>query len=282
MKIIPQAPVGKLNPLATGAAILAAAFLLLYGVLRVVPDDQEPAPPATAAVPAMAPGATPAVAAMASKPPVAPALANPKSPVRNSRIIPRKKQRSAARSAWSELGAPQQQALAPLASIWDGMSQFQRRKWLAMSRDFPSMPLDEQAKLYSRMVEWASLSAQQRVQARLNFADAEELPTKEKEAKWKAYQALSPEERRKFEARAPARIRGAAPALRPAPHRKMRPLRPLKPAPVEARAPDATPNSAAAPKYPPNILATEHRTDPNTLLPLALPIKSASPPAEPH
>src|SRR6185312_420862 len=280
MKIVQQAPVGKLNPLATGAAILVAAILLLFGMLRVVPGDQEHSPPAAAAVPAIASDAAPAVATMAaSKPAAAPALANAKPPVRSSRIIPKKKPRSAARSAWSELGAAQQQALAPLASSWDDMSQFQRREWLAMSKDFPSMPLDEQAKLYSRMVEWVSLSAQQRVQARLNFADTEELPTKEKEEKWKAYQALSPEERRKFEARAPARIKGAAPALRPAPQRKMRSLRSVKPTPVEARAPDATPNPSAAPKYPPNILATEHLIDPHTLLPLTQPAGPASAPA---
>lgn len=279
METLQQAPVGKPHPLATGAAILVAVFLLLFGVLRVVPDAQEHAAPAAAAVPAVA--AVPALAA-ASKPTAAPAAAAPRPPVRSSRVIPRRKPRNAERSAWNELGAAQQQALAPLASSWDGMSEFQRRKWLAMSKDFPSMPLDEQAKLYSRMVEWASLSAQQRIQARLNFADTEELPSKEKEAKWKAYQALSPEERRKFEAKAPARIKGAAPALRPTPHRKMRPLRPVKPSPVEMQAAGAAPSLAPAPQYPPNTLATEHLTDPNTLLPLAQPIGAASPPAEPH
>ncbi|MGH8335316.1 MAG: DUF3106 domain-containing protein [Gammaproteobacteria bacterium] len=169
-----------------------------------------------------------------------------------------------------------------MASSWDGMSRFEKSEWLAMSKDFPSMPLDEQARLYTRMVEWASLSAQQRIQARLNFAETEELPTEEKEAKWKAYQALSPEEKRKFEAKAPARIRGAAQDLRPAPHRKMRPMRPVKPAPVQALAPSEKPNIDVVPKYSPNIMASERQIDPRTLLPVTQPAAPVSAPAASH
>lgn len=273
MKSTLQAPVRKHDPLATGAAILIAAFLLGFGLLHIVPGEQERASAvASAASVAPTPTTSPAAAPGASKAPAARVIERPKPLVREA-IYAKKKPRSPARSAWSELGTAQQQALAPLASTWDGMSRFERREWLAMSKNFPSMPLDEQAKLYSRMVEWASLSPQQRTQARLNFADTEELPTEEKEAKWKAYQALSPEEKRKLEARAPARIKGAAQALQPVPRRKMRPMQPAKPisAQVQAPAPAANPNPGVTPPYPPSIMATGRLTDPRTLLPLAQP-----------
>ena len=283
MKITQQAPVRKLNPLATGVAILIAAFLLLFGLQRIIPGDREQASPAIAAAPAATPpSAAPTVAAPVALPPKAARVVTPPKPPLHSRIAPKKKPRNPARSAWSELDAAQQEALAPLASSWDGMSRFEKGEWLAMSKDFPSMPLDEQARLYTRMVEWASLSPQQRIQARLNFADTEELPTEEKEAKWKAYQALSPEEKRKFEVRAPARIRGAAQDLRPAPHRKMRPMRSVKPIPAQALAPSEKPNTDVVPKYPPNIMETERQTDPRTLLPLTQPVAPASAPAASH
>ena len=50
----------------------------------------------------------------------------------------------------------------------------------------------EQAKLHSRMTEWAALSPQQRTQARLNFAETKQLSPDDKKAKWEAYQALPP------------------------------------------------------------------------------------------
>ena len=284
MKITQQAPVRKLNPLATGVAILVAAFLLLFGLLHIIPGDREQASPAIAAAPAATPpSAAPTVAAPVALPPKAARVVTPPKPLLHSRIAPRKKPRNPARSAWSELDAAQQEALAPLASSWNGMSRFEKGEWLAMSKDFPSMPLDEQARLYTRMVEWASLSTQQRIQARLNFADTEELPTAEKEAKWKAYQALSPEEKRKFEAKAPARIRGAAQDLRPAPHRKMRPMRSsAKPIPAQALAPSEKLNTDVVPKYPPNIMETERQIDSRTLLPLTQPAAPVSAPAASH
>src|SRR4051794_7974760 len=74
--------------------------------------------------------------------------------------------RSETRPAWSELTAAQQQALKPLSGQWNTLSEAQKRKWIAMSRDFRTLPPEGQAKLHSRMNEWVSLSPQQRTQAR--------------------------------------------------------------------------------------------------------------------
>jgi hypothetical protein len=157
---------------------------------------------------------------------------------------------------WSELTPPQQQALAPLASKWDTVSQAQKRKWLALSQNFPGMSGAEQAKLHSRMSEWAALTPQQRTQARLNFGETQQLSPDDKKAKWEAYQALPPEEKRKLAASA-AKPPATAAAVRPVPPQKLADV-PKKPPEVAKPRPVAkTPRIATAPG----------QVDHNTLLP---------------
>ena len=118
------------------------------------------------------------------------------------------------RPLWSELTPAQQQALAPLSGEWNTVSEAQKRKWLALSQNFPGMSGAEQAKLHSRMSEWVALSPQQRTQARLNFGQAQQLSPDDKKAKWEAYQALPPEEKRKLAAGA-AKSPATAAAVKP-------------------------------------------------------------------
>ena len=144
---------------------------------------------------------------------------------------------------WAELSPMQQQALAPLASSWNTtISEPQKRKWLEISKNYPSLPPEGQANLHSRMNEWVTLSPQQRAQARLNFAKTKELSKQltpeEKKAKWETYQALSPEEKQKLAAKASPKPAGAATAVKPVAPQK---LAPVPPHPVKA-------SSKAAPK----------------------------------
>jgi hypothetical protein len=123
---------------------------------------------------------------------------------------------------WAELTAPQKQALAPLTTSWGRLSAAHKQKWLAVSQNFPTMPPPEQARLHSRMAEWAALSPQQRNQARMNFAEAQALPADDKKAKWEAYQALSPEEKRKLGAAAAKPVPPpTAAAVQPVPKQKL-------------------------------------------------------------
>lgn len=122
---------------------------------------------------------------------------------------------------WSELNATQQRALQPLKSRWALLSEVQKRHWLALAQTFTTLPEAEQTKLHNRMTEWASLSAQQRNQARLNFATANKLAPDNKRAQWEAYQALSDEEKRQLAAKAAPRPKGAATALHPVSSRKL-------------------------------------------------------------
>ncbi|EJL83043.1 Protein of unknown function (DUF3106) [Polaromonas sp. CF318] len=163
---------------------------------------------------------------------------------------------------WAELSPMQQKALAPLASSWNTVSEPQKRKWLEISKNFPSLPPEGQANLHSRMNEWVTLSPQQRAQARLNFGKTKELSKQltpeEKKAKWETYQALSPEEKQKLAAKASPRPTGAATAVKPVAPQKLAPVPPhpvkaaSKPAPkIGASQPVAAATPAALPASAP-------------------------------
>lgn len=143
---------------------------------------------------------------------------------------------------WEVLSTPQKLALYPLAERWALLSEVQKRRWLALAQTFPTLPEQEQEKMHDRMTEWASLSAQQRNQARLNYADSNRLARDNKLAQWQAYQALSDEEKRRLAARAAPKPQGAATALKPVSPRKL--------AQIPAAA-SVNPNRPNQPKIPP-------------------------------
>jgi len=111
---------------------------------------------------------------------------------------------------WNELKPEQQNALNPLQAEWAKISQNQKRKWLEVSKNFSKLTAEDQAKLHSRMSEWVMLSPQQRAQARLNFSATNTLSSEEKQKQWQAYQALSPEERKKLQNNAKANTPNSA------------------------------------------------------------------------
>jgi hypothetical protein len=213
---------------------IALAWLTVgaAGLTALAQVPPSPAPPAVQ--PASQAASAPARRATAAKPAASPARAAAKQPTK---------------PLWTELTEPQRQALAPLAPAWDGVNEAQKRKWLALSRNYPKMSVDEQAKLHSRMTEWATLSPAQRTQARLNFGETQNLSPDDKKAKWEAYQALPPEEKRKLAAGA-AKPPSTAAAVKPVPAQKL-----------------ATVPQPKQVVKPPRIAAGAHQVDQNTLLP---------------
>lgn len=141
---------------------------------------------------------------------------------------------STGKPLWSELTTPQQQALQPLAGTWGTISEAQKRKWLAVSKNYSSLPPLEQATMHGRMNEWAGLSPLQRAEARLNFATTKELSKQltpeEKLAKWQTYQSLSAEEKQELAQKARAKPAGAALAIKPVAPQKLVPVQPHRPA----------------------------------------------------
>ena len=127
--------------------------------------------------------------------------------------------------AWKELSTKQQESLKPLEGSWNGINEAQKRKWLEVSKNYPNLPVADQAVMHSRMNEWATMSPQLRAAARLNFAKTKELSKEltadEKKAKWQTYQALSPEEKAKLAAKATPKPTGAATAVKPVEPQKL-------------------------------------------------------------
>lgn len=121
---------------------------------------------------------------------------------------------------WEVMTTPQKLALYPLAERWAYLSEAQKRYWLTIAQTFGAMPEAEQARLHQRMTAWASLSAQQRSQARLNFAVTRGLAPHDILAEWETYQALSEAEKQRLAARA-AKPKGAATALKPVPSKRL-------------------------------------------------------------
>ena len=116
---------------------------------------------------------------------------------------------------WQELTPAQQKILQPLAGAWNSVAPERKNKWLALAQNYPNLGPAEQAKLQSRMVDWAALNQQERERARLNYAQTKKLAPTERSATWEAYQALSAEEKQKLAEKARAKPPGAAVAPKP-------------------------------------------------------------------
>jgi hypothetical protein len=137
-------------------------------------------------------------------------------------------------AAWRQLTEQQRKALAPLAPHWSALNPSQKNKWLAMSNNFEKLSGKEQATLHERMASWASLSPQQRAQARLTFSETKSIGADEKKTQWEAYQALSDDDKKKLAAQQKTGIQGVATASQAAPPNKLMRLPGKSPAPADA------------------------------------------------
>ena len=155
---------------------------------------------------------------------------------------------------WLSLSPVQQSSLKPLAATWNSLSDGHKRKWLSITANYPRMTQAEQAKLNERMAQWAALSPQMREHARLNFAEAKAIAPADKNEKWQAYQALSPEEKQKLASSAQPKPPATALASKPAPAGKLsimprkRLVTPVRPA--SGTVPAVTPIAPIAPIAP--------------------------------
>ncbi len=122
---------------------------------------------------------------------------------------------SASAKDWSALTDSQKISLAPLESVWTNIPPVKKQKWLDMSAGYHLLSPEGQSTLHFRMKEWATLSKKQRGQVRQNFVQTKKLSPDDKQVKWQAYQALSPEEKLKLRKIHHANaVPGAAPALK--------------------------------------------------------------------
>jgi len=97
--------------------------------------------------------------------------------------------------AWQDLSPAQRAVLQPLASQWATLPAGSQEKWVQVAARYPKLSATEQQRLRERMIQWASLPASERGEARLRFQQARQLSPTERQQKWEAYQALSPQDR---------------------------------------------------------------------------------------
>lgn len=105
--------------------------------------------------------------------------------------------------------------LAPLHDDWQDLDGSRKRKWIAIANRYPQLSADEQSRVQRRMKEWASLSPEQRANARDFYRDLEKLTPEAKQTvreKWEAYQQLPEDRRRQLATSAPRAPEPGAPA----------------------------------------------------------------------
>ncbi|MEP6505343.1 MAG: DUF3106 domain-containing protein [Betaproteobacteria bacterium] len=139
---------------------------------------------------------------------------------------------------WGELSPAHRKVLAPLAADWNAMDPRSKERWIDVAGRFPKMPADEQQRANQRMGEWAHMTVAQRQQARMNFQETRNVSKEEREARWKAYQALPEEKKRELAKSAVAPATPASTAVQ---------ARRRVPPPVDAVQPKTNVVSAAAP-----------------------------------
>lgn len=103
---------------------------------------------------------------------------------------------------WAELKPAQQASLKPLEREWAGIDAQRKQKWLELAARFPKLTPAERTRIQDRMAEWAKLTPRERGEARMHFQEAKQVPAEDRQARWKAYEALSPEQKRQLAAKA--------------------------------------------------------------------------------
>ena len=138
--------------------------------------------------------------------------------------------------SWAELNPEQKRVLAPLATEWDKMEGFRRKKWIGIAQRYASLSADEQARVQRRMTDWAKLTPDERRRAREKYKSLQKAPREKKDSvklKWQEYKELPESEKARLKAEAARK-----PKSRPAPSK---PTAAAKPPPPSIASPSAIP-----------------------------------------
>lgn len=157
------------------------------------------------------------------------------SPLGHAVIVPPLPQPS-----WAELTGEQKRILAPLATEWDKMEGFRRKKWIGIAQRYSSLGTDEQARMQRRMTDWAKLTPDERKRAREQYKSLLKAPPEKKEAvklKWQEYKELPESEKTRLKAEAARK-----PTQRPPPSKQ---ATAPAPSPTPTTAPTSSPSDQA-------------------------------------
>lgn len=116
---------------------------------------------------------------------------------------------------WATLNGVEREVLATLESDWTRMDTAGQQKWLKLAGRFASLRPEDQVRIRARMAEWSRLTPVERMLARQQFLDSRDWPARDRQERWQAYQALSPEQRQTLAESALARSAAASAAASP-------------------------------------------------------------------
>ena len=88
---------------------------------------------------------------------------------------------------WTALSPAQQTILAPVKAKWEGMTDQQHKRLLAVAAKYPKLKPEQQQRFQKRLTTWSALTSQQRALARQNYRKLKRLPPKKQLAvkqKW--------------------------------------------------------------------------------------------------
>ncbi len=144
---------------------------------------------------------------------------SPTAPVGTQTLVPALSQPN-----WEQLTPEQRAVLKPLASDWPAMESYRRKKWIGIAQRYSTMSADEKHRVDQRMKDWASLTPEQRSQARANYKSLKQVTPDHKEnikRKWEEYSQLPAEQREQLKAEAARKptAKPLMPLVRPLPQR---------------------------------------------------------------
>ena len=97
---------------------------------------------------------------------------------------------------WVDLTAAQQEVLKPFEPQWNTWPSDEKKVWVVLATRFPGFSPKAKARALERVREWAALTPAQRGIARQNYQLAHERGKAEREAEWRQYQRMTPEQRK--------------------------------------------------------------------------------------
>ncbi|WP_086142854.1 DUF3106 domain-containing protein, partial [Janthinobacterium sp. GW460P] len=180
--------------------------------------------------------------------------------------------------SWNKLSRAQQEALQPLAGVWNKLETLRKQKWLVIASRFASMTPDEQIRVHERMREWIKLTPEQRRLVRDNYTRTKKIDPGQKTAQWEQYQQLPEDQKKKLATElVPKKPLGKVPAINSTTSKPPVIVPPAMPAAPPAAAPvlppAATPSVAVPLTDPAAPPAAVPVTPPVTPVPLPTNVK---------
>lgn len=101
---------------------------------------------------------------------------------------------SAVEPLWVDLTGEQRKILKPFEPQWNTWPSKEKQVWVVLARQFPSFSPRAKGRALQRITQWARLSQTQRDTARQNYQLARKRSKAEREAEWRQYQKMTPEQ----------------------------------------------------------------------------------------